>query len=52
LIGGNLAGLTIPVLAFMLHSYLKHGETGLKSYANQPQPATPKMQRRFWSNTN
>jgi hypothetical protein len=51
-IGGNLAGLTIPVLAFVLHSYLKYGETGLKSYANHPQPAPPKTYRRFWSNTN
>jgi hypothetical protein len=48
LVGGNVAGLTIPVLAFMLYSYLKYGETGLKSFANQPQTAPPKMQRRFW----
>jgi hypothetical protein len=31
-VGGNLAGLVIPVLAFIFYSYLKYGETGLKTY--------------------
>jgi hypothetical protein len=30
LIGNNLVGLVGPVLAFMIYSYLKNGETGLK----------------------
>ncbi|MFN8457662.1 MAG: hypothetical protein U0401_23895 [Anaerolineae bacterium] len=32
LVMGNLAGLLLPVLAFVGYSYLKHGESGLQSY--------------------
>lgn len=32
LVIGNLAGLLLPVLAFVGYSYFKHGESGLQSY--------------------
>jgi hypothetical protein len=34
LIGGNLVCLVIPVLIFVFYSYLKYGETGLKTYVH------------------
>jgi hypothetical protein len=48
LIGGNLAGLLVPVLAFIIYSTLRHGETGLTAYSKAqsvplktPQPFLP-----------
>ena len=41
LIGGNLTGLIVPVLAFILYSCFRYGETGLTAYAN-PQLASVK----------
>ncbi len=39
LIGGNIAGVFMPVLVFVLYSYLKNGITGLQAYPkNQPMP--------------
>lgn len=32
LLGGNVAALLVPVLAFVLYSYLRTGETGLKPW--------------------
>lgn len=46
-IGGTLAGLIIPVLAFILYSFLRYGESGLTAYSNAP-AETPKVRPPFW----
>ncbi len=42
LVISNLAGLVVPVLVFVLYSYLKYGETGLRAYLNHPMPLEAK----------
>jgi hypothetical protein len=44
-VGGNLAGLIIPVLIFVFYSYLKHGETGLKTYVQHQSASSQILDR-------
>jgi hypothetical protein len=47
LIGGNLAGLLVPVLAFIIYSTLRYGESGLTAYS-KTQSVLPKIPQPFW----
>jgi len=45
--GGNLAGLVVPVLAFVAYSSLTQGETGLQSYEGRDEHVRAHATRRI-----